>query len=56
MKILCEIDSFTPPPPPNMSDLGPRDNGWPIHQSEALTVLYLYFRLLVTVGLKLYRL
>ena len=41
---------------PNLSDLVPWDTGWTIYQSEALTVLYLYVRLLFPVGLELYRL
>ena len=45
----CEIDSRMALPPPNLSDMGPRDTGCrPIHQSEALTLLCLLVRLLVT--------
>ena len=39
--MLREIDSCTVFPPPNLSDMGPRDTVYmPIHHSEALTVLY----------------
>ena len=41
---------------PNLPEQGPRDNGWPIHQSDDLIVLYLFFCLLVPVGLELYHL
>ena len=42
--------------PSNLSDLGPRDTVCiPIHRSDDLTVLFLFFRLIVPVGLKLYR-
>ena len=52
--MLREIDSHTILPPPNLSILGPRDTGYmPIHQSEALTVLYLFVRLLGPVGIEL---
>ena len=40
-----------------MSDLDPRNTGYmTIYQIEDLIGLYLYIRLLVPVGLKLYRL
>ena len=56
--MLREIDSHTAlTPPPNLSDLDPRDTSYmPICRSEALTVLYLFVHLLVPVGIELYRL
>ena len=48
--MLCDIDSRMEFPPPNMSDLGPRDTVYiPIHLSEALTALYLFVCLIVPV-------
>ena len=53
----CEIDSRMALPPPNLSDMGPRDTGYmPIHLSETLIVLCLFFHLLVPIGLEMYRL
>ena len=54
-KIPREIYSCTvPPPPPNLSDLGPRDTDYmPINRSENLIVLYLFFSLLVPIGIEL---
>ena len=51
--MLREIDPRTAlTPPPNMSYLSRRDTGYIlILQSEALTVLYLFVRLFVPVGL-----
>ena len=53
--MLCEIDSLPALPPQNLLDLGPRYTGcMPIHHSEALTVLCLFFCLLALVVLELY--
>ena len=53
--MLSEVESCTALPPPNLSDLGPMDTGYmTIHRREAFTVLYLFVRLLVSVGIELY--
>ena len=55
--MLGEVESCTEWPPQNISDWGPRDTGYmPIHQSEALVVLCLFFCLIFPVGLELYHL
>ena len=55
--MLHEVESCTELPPPNLSNMGPRDTGYmPIHQIEALEFLYLFVCLFVPVGLELYHL
>ena len=54
--MIREIDSRMALHPPNMSDLGTMDTGYmPIHQIEVLPVLYLFARLLISIGIELYR-
>ena len=51
--MLNEIDSHTALPPPKISDIGPRYIVYmPTYRSEAITDLYLFFNLLVPVGLE----
>ena len=55
--MLHVINSRTAFTPKNLSGMGSIDTSYvPIHQSKALTVLYLFVCLLVPVGIKLYRL
>ena len=55
--MLGELESRTELPPPQMSDMDPRDTVYmPINRSDALAVLCLFVRLLFPVGLELYRL